>query len=319
MSYIDDRVFQVIQKIRTSSSLEEVISQAWRNWSGNQLQGVEINPLLINYKPFERARIVAEATIFLEDAVEPIKLNLFFHIFANPNVARQEAETIEKGDLFPCQGPPVFLVPDWQTVVWTLPNAPNLTELAQLLQPEKFAQLLLPSADLQSGTEKLSAPKLIRYVPLKRAILTWEHPRTRRRYFAKLFGDQILYSADGIGIVDWDALSLGDPLYDIGRLLAHLLYLAGREGIPPTRVSACAEALLRAYEEDTAQLVERKCLTWHVASQLLLRGKISSLRKLPEGWPAHLAFVVAESERLLHGQSQYLSLPAIARQVFCEV
>ena len=457
MSYIDDRVFQVIQKIRTSSSLEEVISQAWRNWSGNQLQGVEINPLLINYKPFERARIVAEATIFLEDAVEPIKLNLFFHIFANPNVARQEAETIEKGDLFPCQGPPVFLVPDWQTVVWTLPNAPNLTELAQLLQPEKFAQLLLPSADLQSGTEKLSAPKLIRYVPLKRALLTWEHPRTRRRYFAKLcndgdylqvlrnfqqldevcrggelgfavpqivsdnstyrtflmtevsgcqftevmrgafpepfaevgrilarlhgcdlrpetvwtpekelgvlrrhlrgaalalpelgpqidraisilqdlssrlsfssnfpihgnlFGDQILYSADGIGIVDWDALSLGDPLYDIGRLLAHLLYLAGREGIPPTTVSPCAEALLRAYEEDTGQLVERKCLTWHVASQLLLRGKISSLRKLPEGWPAHLAFVVAESERLLHGQSQYLSLPAIARQVFCEV
>ncbi|MGK7872974.1 MAG: phosphotransferase family protein [Xenococcaceae cyanobacterium] len=457
MSYIDDPVFQGIQKIRTPSSVEEVISQAWSNWSGKPPQAVQIKPTLTNYKPFERARIVAEAKVFRENAVEPVKLYLFFHIFANPDVARQEAETGEKRDLLPCQGPPVFLVPDWQTVVWTLPNAPNLTELAQLLNPEKFCQLLVPPADFQPGRDNYPQPKLIRYVPLKRALLTWEHPRTRRRYFAKLcdradysrvvgnfgqidevraqgklgfavpqlvsynreyrtllmtevsgcqftevmrrafpepfaevgrilaqlhgcdlhpetvwtpekelavlcrhlggaklalpeissqldraiavlqdlsarlpfsgnspihgnlFGDQILYSADGIGIVDWDALSLGDPLYDVGRLIAHLLYLARIEGMPPTTVSASAEALIRAYEEDTGQLVERKCLTWHVASQLLLRGKISSLRKLPEGWQDHMAFVVAESERVLKGKSQYLSLPAIARQIFSKV
>lgn len=126
-----------------------------------------------------------------------------------------------------------------------------------------------------------------------------------------LFGDQILYNTYGIGIVDWDALSLGDPLYDVGRLIAHLIYLAGVEGIAATKVKLCAEALIESYEENTNQTIDRRCLNWHIATQLLLRGKISSLRKLPKRWQDHLAFVVKESQQLLMGQSNYISLPAL--------
>ena len=123
-----------------------------------------------------------------------------------------------------------------------------------------------------------------------------------------LFGDQILYGSDSIGIVDWDSLSLGDPLYDVGRLIAHLIYIAEQEGISPATASVCAETLFRAYEEHAILSIDRKCLSWHVAAQLLLRGKISSLRKLAEGWQEHLAFVVTEAEHVLDGRSRFFHL-----------
>ncbi len=450
MSYVNDLVFQVIQKIRTPSEVEPMIARAWSNWSGKPPLSVQLEPGLTNYKPFERARIMAKSSIFIEDVTEPVKFDLFFQIFAAPDRTWQEAKIGWEQDLF-CGGPPVFLIPDWQTAVWTLPNAPNLRELGQLLNSDKFCQLL----NLELDIDHYPAPKLFRYVPLKRALLTWEHPETHHRYFAKLyndtdypevssnfqqvaevakegqlgfavpqpvsynstdhtlvmtevsgcqfteimrhaiaepfaqvgrvlaqlhssclmpekiwtpdrelvildrhlqgaslalpelktpldwaidildnlaqklsfiynlpihgnlFGDQILYSANGIGIVDWDALSLGDPLYDLGRLIAHLIYLGGVEGIAATQVNVCAEALIQSYEKSTAQIVDRKCLNWHITIQLLLRGKISSLRKLPEGWQNHMAFVVAESQRLLSGQSNYISLPALQQGLLC--
>ena len=450
MSYLEDPVFQVIQQIRTPHVVEEAIAEVWARWSNKPPQSVQIKPGLTHYKPFKRARIMAEATITLEDeSGSTVNLNCFFHIFAQADAARQEMASVHREDYLPCLGPPVFLIPQWRTVVWTLPNAPNLAELAELLNPEQFCRRLVPEAEWSAAGVDFPAPKLFRYVPLQRALLTWEAPHTHRRYFAKLFqqteaptiirnfkqisaaaerrdlgfsvpqlisynpelhtllmseapgqqftavmhrfqpepfaqvgrvlarlhgcdlrpetiwtpakelvllrrrtrgvslalpelsgrlsdaiaildevsrrlvfpanrpihgnlfGDQILYSSKGIGIVDWDALSLGDPLYDVGRLLAHLIYLAGCEEIALSTVSACAEALIHGYEAETQQPIQRRCLAWHVATQLLLRGKISSLRMLPTGWQTHLSFVITETERILRGQSQYLSLPAL--------
>jgi hypothetical protein len=458
MSYTQDPVFQTIQQIRTPQIVEEVFSQVWSRWSSHHLYSVKVTPSLTNYKPYERARVMAEATIVLaDDNNSSVTLNLFFHVFAKAEIARQEFENSYTHNFLPCQGPPVFFIPHWQTVVWTLPNAPNLRELEQLLQPKKFCHFLVPPEQIPSGIEDCPTPKLLRYVPLKRAILAWENPKTHRRYFAKLlnatdaphvvrnfqqvdaafasgelgfsvpefvsynpavrtllmtevlgtqftevmhrvipesfslvgqnlarlhdcnlhpetiwtpskelavlhrhmkglklalphltaqlegvisrledlserlpflenysihgnlFGDQILYRPNGIGIVDWDALSIGDPLYDLGRLIAHLIYIAGREKISPPAVNACVEALLRAYEQETNRLIDHSCLVWHIATQLLLRGKISSLRKLVEGWQADLDFVVNESERVLDGQSLYLSLPTLNHSVLSEV
>ncbi|MDJ0704153.1 MAG: phosphotransferase [Leptolyngbyaceae cyanobacterium MO_188.B28] len=450
MSHLKDPVFQTIQRIRTPHRVEEAIAGAWVRWSGKPPQAVQIKPGLTHYKPFERARIMAEATITLYDeTASTVKLNFFFHIFARAEDAEQEIERAHTQDFLPCSGPPVFELPQWRTVVWTLPNAPNLVELAELLTPEQFCQDLIPEAEWPSDSGDFPTPKLFRYVPLKRALLTWENPHTHRCYFAKLlrereapaiirnfnlinqaaersdlgftvpqliaydserhtllmsevpgqqftavmhhfspepfaqvgrilarlhhcdlqpetiwtptkelallrrrtrgvslalpdlegrlneaiaaldrvsqtlsfptnhpihgnlFGDQILYSPDGVGIVDWDALSLGDSLYDVGRLLAHLIYLAGCRGIAHNAASACAEALICGYEAETRQPLQRQRLAWHVATQLLFRGKISSLRMLPERWQIHLSFVVAETGQILGGRSRYLSLPAL--------
>ena len=84
---------------------------------------------------------------------------------------------------------------------------------------------------------------------------------------ANLFGDQILYDGDRIGMVDWDTLSLGDPHYDIGRFLAHFIYLAGREQLSPKGVRAATDALLQGYEADIEWKIDRTCLTWHGAGR----------------------------------------------------
>jgi hypothetical protein len=445
MSYANDAIFQTVQQIRTPLAVQEVFSKAWRQWAGKKPQEVRIEPGQTNYKPFRRARVMAKAFVLPANDQPEVKLNLFFHVFTGADAARKEirSKIRHAKDLLPCDGPPVFLVPQWRTVVWTLPNAPKLRKLFHLMDAKNF-RLLTANTTSEPLIGHDSPPKLLRYVPRKRAILTWQHPDTFCRYYAKifnkkdgsraarnfkqideahkrgelvfavprivsynptcrtllmtevkgrpftelmhrplpghfarlgpilanlhssyvqpertwtpnkelgvltwhmqdfkiavprlseqldaviarlyavserlafmqnapihgnLFGDQILYSSDGIGIVDWDSLSMGDPLYDVGRLIAHLIYIAGREGISPTTVSACAEVLFRSYEEQTTQSIDPECLSWHVATQLLLRGKISSLRKLPEEWQEHLAFVITEAEHVLDGRSRFL-------------
>lgn len=105
-----------------------------------------------------------------------------------------------------------------------------------------------------------------------------------RPIHANLFGDQILVTRSGrIGIVDWDDLSLGDPLYDVGRLVAHLLYLAQRHAPRATAASAFLGGMLRAYRGE-GMPVDLERLTWHVGVALLMRAKISALRQLPDGW-----------------------------------
>ena len=452
MSYINDSVFQTVQQIRTPCALQEVFLKAWSRWACKEPQDVRIEPGQTNYMPFKRARVMAKASVLPTKGQQEVTLNLFLHVFSRADAARKELKKGYAQDLLPCDGPPVFFVPQWRTVVWTLPNAPKLKKLSRLMVTKDFRRLLMADTKSQHLVGHDCPPKLFRYVPRKRAILTWEHPYTGCRYYAKLlkkkewprvtrnfkqindaymrgdllfavphvvsynfacrtllmtevkgmpfteimhrflrepfarlgrilaclhdssiqpetvwtpskeiailsrhmdgfkvaiprltgqldgviarlkylscrlpfaenmpihgnlFGDQILYSSDSIGIVDWDSLSLGDPLYDIGRLIAHLIYIAGREGISPESVSACAQTFFRAYEEEAIQPIDQKCLSWHVATQLLLRGKISSLRKLPEGWQEHLVFVATEAEHVLDGQSRFLNIGASSHE-----
>lgn len=449
MNYTSDPVFQSIEQIRTYSAIEPILKEVWSHWLGKQAQSIRVKPILTYYRPFDEARIVAEVTAISEGETDPVLLHLFFHVFAEPAAARQELEWGYQQAIPPNAVLPVFPISDWQTVVWTLPHAPSLKELSKLLNPDYFCPLLIAPQDLPAAIEECPPPQLFRYVPFKRAILTWQNPATDRAYFIKLcqetefsrvvnnfhqihvaakdlsfvvpqpvafdptsrtfsmtalsgeqftkvmcqtdpqsfmgvgrvlaelhhadlhpetrwtpekeirtcdramqevklalphlsksldraisqltaaardisfstnhpihanlFGDQILYSRDRIGIVDWDTLALGDPHYDIGRLIAHFVYLAGREQLGRRSVRTCVGALLQGYEAASDWKLDRHCLTWHIATQLLLRGKISSLRKLPLGWQEHLEFVVAEAEWLIEGCSEYVSLPSLNR------
>jgi hypothetical protein len=445
MDYSTDLVFQVVQQLRDPAAIQPLMLQAWEHWLGKQPHSIQVKPTLTYYRPFDCVRIVAEMTVIAEAGAEPNTLHLFFHAFADAAMAREQVEQGYELAVPPNAALPVFAIEAWQTVVWTLPHAPCLPQLAALLQPEAFCRLLISPEDLPIETKDYPAPQLFRYVPFKRAILTWDSPCTKRRYFVKLctaaefpivvnnfqqiydlsphlsfavpefvaadvetrtfamkalagqqfttimrqtqpepfkrvgqllaelhhanlhptltwtvtkefktfedamaevklalpdlsesldrtitqlaematyiefpsnypihanlFGDQILYNPDQIGIVDWDTLSLGDPHYDLGRLIAHFLYLAGREQLSRKAVKTCIAALLEGYASAITWKLDSTCLTWHITMQLLLRGKISSLRKLPFGWQSHLEFVVAEAEWLLAGCSEYVALP----------
>ncbi|NJR71108.1 MAG: aminoglycoside phosphotransferase family protein [Synechococcales cyanobacterium CRU_2_2] len=451
MGYARDIVFQAVQKICCPAMIEPILVQAWAHWRGQSPKSIQVRPNLIYYRPGDRARVVTDVIVTLADETAPITLQFFFNVFADGAAVNQQVAESDQLAVPPQVALPVFAIEAWQTVVWTLPHAPCLPELNNLLQPEYFCPLLISLSDLPTQVEDYPAPQLFRYVPFKRAILTWHSPKTDRRYFVKLcteaefpqvvdhfrqlhqiadrlsfavpevvaadvatrtvsmralpgeqftkimaqlrpatfsqvgqilaelhhadlmptrgwsaakelktagkamaevklalphlskaidqaigeltakagqivfsrnypihanlFGDQILYTPQRLGMVDWDTLSLGDPHYDLGRLVAHLIYLAGCNQWERPAVKACITALLASYAAAIDWAIDPTCLAWHITLQLLLRGKISSLRKLPEHWPEHLEFVVAEAQCLLLGRSEFVTLPAIGRQV----
>ncbi|MCG8543167.1 MAG: phosphotransferase [Alphaproteobacteria bacterium] len=127
-----------------------------------------------------------------------------------------------------------------------------------------------------------------------------------------LFGDQILWDGVHVGIVDWDRLALGDPLYDLGRLLAHHVFDSATAGVPAEGARACAGALIETYGRADGCAVDDQRLAWHVAVELLLRAKISALRPLRPGWSGHCARAIAECERLIAGNGAFAALPALA-------
>lgn len=123
---------------------------------------------------------------------------------------------------------------------------------------------------------------------------------------ANLFGDQILIDGATVGIVDWDDLALGDPLYDVGRLIAHLVFIAQRSRTSPAEVTRHLRTLMQAYAETAKGGIAWERLRWHIAVALLLRAKISALRQLPSGWIEDIRWSVAEAARVLEDKSPWL-------------
>jgi hypothetical protein len=118
-----------------------------------------------------------------------------------------------------------------------------------------------------------------------------------------MFGDQVLIDgATRVGIVDWDDLREGDPLFDVGRLAANVVFLWETRGSSGAGVSA----LLRGYERGGG-VVDARRLRWHVATALLLRAKISALRPLPESWIADVDRSVRRAAAILAGSSEGMS------------
>ncbi len=445
MSYMDDSIYHAIQQTRIAEVVEDVISTAWNQWS-NWVRIVNIRPDLTHYRPFKGGRVTLKACAVQKDTGELLReIHLFLQIYPD---RRDAVARLEKEDSRHHVPPPLY-IPELQAVLWITPNIPRLRKLRELLKHENFRHLLLPDAEDDPDRFCQQPPKLLRLVPRKRAILTWDDPRHHAHYFVKLFnktdviqaahnfqqimqvsrqekfdflvpeiihcnlscrtilmsrlpgknfteemiktvpssfervgrvigqlhkskarpqktknmerefasirhhmgeikralpqvatrldamimiladtldnlarlprrpihgnlfGDQILYGPDSIGIVDWDAFCHGDPIFDIGRLIAHFIFLAGTDNLEPVQVKRCIKAFLQAYRDETDEPVNQEWLNWHVAAQLLMRGKISALRKLPAGWTRQLGFVVQEAETLARGQSRYLDPPSL--------
>ena len=134
-----------------------------------------------------------------------------------------------------------------------------------------------------------------------------------RPIHGNLFGDQILWDGAEVGIVDWDRLAWGDPLYDLGRLLAHQIYETALNAGSPDAARTCSNALIRAFVRAANCRIDQTRLAWHVAIELLLRAKISALRPLSTDWPDRCARAVTECELLIDGRSPFAALPPLCR------
>jgi len=122
-----------------------------------------------------------------------------------------------------------------------------------------------------------------------------------------LFGDQILVDDGHIGIVDWDDLALGDPLHDVGRLIAHMRHEHAAARAAPEVGCASIAGLLRGYARASGHGIDASRLRWQVAVALLMRAKISALRALPEGWIAQIVRALDEARAVLADRSPWLA------------
>jgi Ser/Thr protein kinase RdoA (MazF antagonist) len=121
-----------------------------------------------------------------------------------------------------------------------------------------------------------------------------------------LFGDQILITAYRVGFVDWDDLCRGDPLFDPGRLIAHLIYLADERALDPAYMAPRLAALVRGCAGTMAGKAMWTRLRWQIAVALLMRAKISALRPLGPDWVERIAAMAHEAGRVLDDRSPWL-------------
>lgn len=154
------------------------------------------------------------------------------------------------------------------------------TDDIQLALPEIAQQIATATAELVRRGQDLSFDE---YVPIH----------------GNLFADQLLVEGSNVGLVDWDDLCHGDPMYDLGRLLAHLQYLAIVQSDLADHVRNGIAQLLSAYLEERGKPIAVSRLEWHTQVALLLRAKISGLRPLVPAWHEHVARTVAVVERSL--------------------
>lgn len=121
-----------------------------------------------------------------------------------------------------------------------------------------------------------------------------------RPIHGNLFGDQILIDGGRVAIVDWDDLCAGDPLYDLGRLIAHMIYAGLAEGTSSSTAEKIA-VVIAAYQSHSATTIDTIRLRWHTAAALLMRTKISGLRRLSKGWRTTTKAALGEADSILSG------------------
>jgi aminoglycoside phosphotransferase (APT) family kinase protein len=79
---------------------------------------------------------------------------------------------------------------------------------------------------------------------------------------------QVLWTGEGIWVLDFDELCVGDPALDVGHFLAHLAYKAHLMPVRADAFADCADAFLRTYRK-AASLDPEPRLSFHTAYTFL--------------------------------------------------
>ena len=106
--------------------------------------------------------------------------------------------------------------------------------------------------------------------------------------------DQVLVSDEGVALLDFDELRLGDPLADVANLLSQLTV---RQGEPVHEHERVRATFLEAYAAVRPDGGARLAL--HEAAALL-RSAVGSFRRLEPDWPESAADVAGLAAERLH-------------------
>ncbi len=126
---------------------------------------------------------------------------------------------------------------------------------------------------------------------------------TRRPIHGNLFGDQILVAdTHRVGVVDWDDFAFGDPLFDLGRLIAHLAFLQFGSDDAAAASDRRAAWILEGHGAGLTGGGEQR-LRWLVAASLIIRAKITALRTLAPDWQRSVEDSLRLAEAVFDGDA----------------
>src|SRR5262249_47604051 len=88
---------------------------------------------------------------------------------------------------------------------------------------------------------------------------------------------QLLVRDGKLGLVDFDSVAHGDPLYDVAEFVASYLYLTATHDLSTVAAARGIDRFLARYEEHTPWPCERERIMWYVTAFLL--GKLNASLK----------------------------------------
>lgn len=95
---------------------------------------------------------------------------------------------------------------------------------------------------------------------------------------------QILCRGDCLALIDFDSVSHGDPLYDVGEFVASLAFLQVSDHVSAEPLAEAINSFLSAYRKQAPWPFDESRLAWYVVAFLL--GKMhSALKRLETGGP----------------------------------
>ncbi len=142
-----------------------------------------------------------------------------------------------------------------------------------------------PNLDAVLATAEEDAAKLVRLLPQQQSFAAevLEHLKIVKRTVLEkqeipqvpIHGawrlEQMLVRDHELALVDFDAVTIGDPLYDLAEFIASLQFLELSRGWPRERLAAAAEALYRSYAGQVPWSCDRRRVAWYALAFLMTK------------------------------------------------
>jgi hypothetical protein len=113
--------------------------------------------------------------------------------------------------------------------------------------------------------------------------------------------NHLLHDGAHIGLVDFDSMLLGDPLYDVANFTADLHYLEANGALPPGRAARLGRIFYDAWSDQVPWSRREAVLDWYVASLLLRKQALKPVKHLHPDATAKIGQLLAAAHDRLGG------------------
>jgi hypothetical protein len=83
--------------------------------------------------------------------------------------------------------------------------------------------------------------------------------------------EQMLARGNELALVDFDAVTLGDPIHDVAELIASLQYMGLTRGLSGERIAVAAETFYRSYAGQVPWACDRRRIGWYALAFLMTK------------------------------------------------